>query len=67
MSYYNDSFMFETAGSALGVSLGYDWGGGLSVEAGAYLINPTLNIGDLNLEDLDFLIPIPKISVSYML
>jgi hypothetical protein len=63
----NDSFMFKTAGSAFGVSLGYDWGGGLSVEAGAYLINPTLDLGDFSLTAIEFLIPIPKISVSYML
>ena len=62
-----DDFMFETAGSALGVSVGYDFGGHLSVEAGAYLITPSLDLGEVNLGDLDLaFIPIPKVSVTYM-
>ena len=64
----SEEFMFETAGSALGVSLGHDFGGHFSIEAGAYLLTPTLNLGEVDLGslDLDF-IPIPKISVTYML
>ena len=64
----SDEFLFETAGSALGVSLGHDFGGHFSIEAGAYLLTPTLNLGEVDLGslDLDF-IPIPKISVTYML
>ncbi|NQT59804.1 MAG: hypothetical protein HQ557_12545 [Bacteroidetes bacterium] len=63
----DDSFMFKTAGSAFGVSVGYDFGGYLSVEAGAYLITPTLDIGEIDFGefDIDF-IPIPKVSVTYM-
>ena len=60
-----DEFMFETAGTALGFSVGHDFGGHLSVEAGAYLITPTLTLDDLDLGGLDF-IPFPKISVTYM-
>jgi hypothetical protein len=61
----NDTFMFETAGAALGVSVGHDFGGHLSVEAGAYLITPTLSLSAIDLEELDF-IPFPKVSVTYM-
>ncbi len=65
--YDTDNFMFETAGSALGVSVGHDFGGHLSIEAGAYLITPTLNLGEIDLGDMDVeFIPIPKISVTYM-
>ena len=64
----SEEFLFETAGSALGVSLGHDFGGHFSIEAGAYLLTPTLDLGEVDLGslDLDF-IPIPKISVTYML
>jgi len=60
-----DTFMFETAGAALGVSVGHDFGGNLSVEAGAYLITPTLSLAALDFDELDF-IPFPKVSVTYM-
>lgn len=65
------SFMFETAGSLLGVSIGKEIGRHLSAEVGAYLISPNLSIADdlegVNLSDIpDILIPFPKISVTYM-
>lgn len=64
----SDNFMFETAGSAFGVSVGHDFGGHFSIEAGAYLLTPTLNLGEVDLGDLDLdFIPIPKVSVTYML
>jgi hypothetical protein len=61
----NDSFMFETAGAALGVSVGHDFGGHLSVEAGAYLITPTLSLAEIDLEEVNF-IPFPRVAVTYM-
>ncbi len=64
-----DTFMFQTAGAALGASVGYDWGN-LSVEAGAYFITPNLNVfADAEdaggFGDIEFL-PFPKVSVTYM-
>ncbi|MCK5157444.1 MAG: hypothetical protein KAQ69_13530, partial [Spirochaetales bacterium] len=61
----NDSFMFETAGAAIGVAIGHDFGRNLSVEAGVYLITPTLTLEDLSFGDMNF-IPFPKVSVTYM-
>ena len=62
----SNTFMFKTAGNALGFSAGYDFGNGFSLEAGAYFITPTLTLGDESFSDLHF-IPFPKFSVTYML
>lgn len=65
------SFLFETAGSLLGVSIGKEIGRHLSAEVGAYLISPNLDIANdlegVDISDIpDILIPFPKVSVTYM-
>ena len=62
----SNTFMFKTVGNALGFSIGYAFGSGLSLEAGAYLITPTFSLDGESINDFKF-IPFPKVSVTYLL